>query len=884
MKTRILFASMVLPTLFAACTSEDLVENQNVSAGLEGRALLNPITVTVGNGTPESRFSWNETTGGWNQFTANDKFSAGLVDDAEGTVTDNVLTNYVYSSVDGKIYTTTSQMVEGTYMFYSYTGFETSAARGPVEFNLSAQTADLANPIKTVEDNQLFVTPLYKLEKENANDDLNMTFVSYWSTAAIKIQNNNEAPFKIVRMVLTSADKFAAKGQLSPTGMKTNYIYTYDEATDAYVLDAANAGKEGQKTYDDFLTADIDNVNQGTEGLSDLVLDCGSYEVKVGETVTAYMQVPAAKYTDMKLSVVVETTDSKGNSVLKNLKLDEEIVMNAKSAADKTENDQIAMYRGQTTALFGYENNAPKAYPIDKVALLAAGAAEGKFASSFDDVYTLVTETEGTFTVSKPLEIYNIGDVKVDDAMVDLLNRMNVVVKFANPIDIELESTANTTIKNIVFAGNVTLKKGSVTLNGNIQTETGATLTISEGTSLKVTSATLNGSVVNNGTLDLAVATMPTVKFGEKSSLTVSYAGAVTWVLVTGQDFPKTVTISDGATLKGDASNTITIPYTSTVTVAKGGTLGDTNAGYVVNKGTIVNNGTIVNITNNNDDDYSATPATGKHQVKATITNNNKITNVTLTSGLIVMGDRNASIGTVAASAGGEIDNTIDGFITTHNNAVVYAKYEGNQEGKLGTEQKCNKIIISNGTWTNPETSVATVEADKVTLVKKNATGALDAIDFSSVTSLSLTNSTVDGNLTVGADSSAEVTALKLDGSTFNGTLTVYSILTTLDLVGVTFNGVVAANDITTINVNDNDTNASNAAPVTTINAEVKTTSLTVLNIKVGAVLEVTADGTIGTAGTATVTNNGTVNNRGHIKADSTSPNGDWNGNDPENS
>lgn len=835
---------------------------------MEDRALLDPLTINVNDETPVTRFSWNEAIGGWNDFTANDKFSAGLVD-AAGAVGDDVYTNYVYSSADGVSYTTTSQMVEGVYMFYSYKGFETSASRGTVDFNLTAQTADLADPTKTVEENQLFVTPLYKLEAENANDNLNMKFVSYWSTAAIKIQNASEAPFKIVRMVLNGS--FDAKGSLSPKAMEANYMYTYDKDTQAFVLDAANAGKEGQKTYEDFLTADIAVSTPTTE----LVLDCGSYEVEAGKEVMAYMQVPAGKYTaNMIVDIVVETTDSKGASILKQLKA--EVVKNEKSKADKAENDQTAMYRGQTTALFGYnDDKTPKAYKIDKIALLSAPDAAGAYASSFDDVYKYVTEADKSEhdDVTNALEIYNIGDVKVDDEMVDLLSRMGVVVKFANPIDIELESTANTTVKNIVFAGDVTLKKGSVTLNGNIQTEADATLTISEGTSLKVTSATLNGSVVNNGALELGIATMPSVKFGKSSSLVVSYAGEVEWVLPADESFPKTVTISKGATLKGASGKVITIPYTSTVTVADGGTLGDVTAANVVNKGTIINNGTIENITN----EINAEVATNK--VKATITNNKKITKVTLNGGLIVMNNENASIGTVNGN-GGEIDNTKDAFITNAGNATVYVIYTGEKKGKLGQEQGCNKIIFENGTWTDPvfADDVKTFMADNVKIVKLDGDGNIDetGLTWSTIISLTLTNCTVDANLTTAAITDAK--NLVLDGTIFNGTLDLGSTTADLNLVDVTFNGKVTATSVKVININPV---SATVAATTKVNAMVSTTS-TAITVAAKATLDVTVNGTIGTTD-GTITNNGTVNNRGTIKA-SNEISGTWNGAAPKDS
>lgn len=919
MKTKILFASMVLPTLFAACTAEDLVQNQNAGTALEGRALLSPLTINVSDETPTTRFSWNEATGGWNDFTANDKFSAGLVD-AAGNVGDKVYTNYVYSSADGVSYTTTSQMVEGVYMFYSYKGFETSASRGTVDFNLTAQTADLADPTKTVEENQLFVTPLYKLEAENANDNLNMKFVSYWSTAAIKIQNASEAPFKIVRMVLNG--DFAAKGSLSPFTMNTKkYVYTYDKDTQAFVLDAANAGKEGQKTYEDFLTDGIADVPSNADVL---VLDCGSYEVEAGKEVMAYMQVPAGKYnTNMTVDIVVETTDSKGASILK--QLEAEVVKNEKSKADKTENDQTAMYRGQTTALFGYnDDKTPKAYKIDKIALLSAVEADGAYASSFDDVYNLVTEAEGDYTVADPLEIYNIGDVKVDDEMVDLLSRMGVVVKFANPIDIELESTANTTIKNIVFAGNVTLKKGSVTLGDNISvgvdatTAIPATLTINEGTSAKITATTAAdcnykvATIVNNGTLELATASLEIAEVTNENADGEAVGEIVVAKDVTFGNTTSQVNVIDAAaklTINEGAELTLNAAYT----VAYGQEI--INNGEIKGSGTLTNNGTI---TNNAKGTISAVINEGVAKVGTTPAKVAKIDNFgTITTAKlmhdseVVMKAATAIITTTTETSNdpaGKIDNSIGAFVTNTGGDIVYINYTTDQDGaKLGNVMGCNTIYASNCELkdvTMPTTGINTVEFNNVTL---SVTPASDSEKYGDLAiapaTVVLKGCTVNADLTLSTTLTADS---KFENTEFNGTsnfangasntlsfkyvkfnddVTLNGSTTTLNLTGVEVNADIdgSTKNLATVNINA-DADKKGVVITTTINGAVKLDSdggSNQINIAKDAVMSVTIDGAIG-GGTVTIDNDGKVYNQGEIAtgtADQPAEDANWVGN-----
>ena len=154
MKTNKILVALALPALFAACTAEEIV-NQADNNALETRALLSDLVVNM-ESPVASRASWSEKDLAWGAWEEDDAFSGALVDATPGTVGNSLLTNYVYKKNAAGEWTTTSQMVEGIYSFYSYKGITAKNDRKPVAFDLTAQVADLDNPTKVIDDNQLF--------------------------------------------------------------------------------------------------------------------------------------------------------------------------------------------------------------------------------------------------------------------------------------------------------------------------------------------------------------------------------------------------------------------------------------------------------------------------------------------------------------------------------------------------------------------------------------------------------------------------------------------------------------------------------------------------------------------------------------------------------
>lgn len=862
MKTRLLFATMVLPALFAACTNDEIVDSQSPS--LDGRALLDPnFTITV-NGEADTRFSWTEDGYKWNDFTANDKFSAGLLTDANSA---NVLTNYVFSTKDGSAYTTTSQMVEGVYLFYSYPGFETNAKSEPVAFDLTSQVStDLTKPADVVnaEKGQLFITPLYQLDAETANEKLGMTFISYWSTAVIPVTNATSESFKIARIVLkaTGENKFLVKGTIDPSAMNTaGLIYKYDKDKGTYVL-----GKKGDKAaeYDDLRVADIAKAGEGNRTVVDqLVVNCGSYELAAGKSVTAYIQVPAGSYEDgMMVEVVAEVSkvgeDGKTVTSLKSLETKAEL--NYKSNDKLAANDVIRFRRSKATSVFGVAaDNTPKAYKVEQVDLDFAEAAEGLYANTYDEVYKYVAEATAGSTVT----IYNQGSLKVDDSMMALLGKAGKKVKFLNPIEISSDR-AKADLMNVEFDGGAAIKKGAITFGAGVKLAAEKVLTIEKGATARIgtdaSSVAFAGKINNKGTLQLAGSTAVEVANDKEAIVEVVENQTIGTDGITTFNTPAILKVAKGKTLTIAASKAQIIGVGQKV--ENNGVI-TTAAADFTNKGVIDNYGTISNVTNENGD-----LTNGKMNI-AVINNYGTISSVlnkydeSKGAALIVMGSDAEISATATGSTGGEIDNTKNGFIKANDNGcVVYAEFSGNKTGNFASNiSGCTKVILKNGTWSEPELNakVVTLKLDGVTLASKDNA----EITLGNVTDLTMKNSGSESPLTF-----AKATKVDLSGSTFGGAvkLTAEDGFTAIDLAGVTFNGALTfGSKLATINIEPANVGGKDVEATTSFGGTVTATGLTALNIAKKATLKTTESGSIGSTSSTVVKNNGHVENRGTI-------------------
>ena len=911
MKTKFLFASMVLATTFAACTNEEIVENV-AGNDLQERVEFNAPAITVGSGV-DSRFAWDETAGAWEKFTANDKFGGGLMDASKfTTVGEAPLTNYIFSSTDGVSFTTTSKMKEGTYFFYSYPGFEKESEREAIPFDLTAsqKEIDLTNPAANVNAHQLFVSSLYKVEAENADLALPIQFYSYWSTAALKIKNATSEDFKIVRIVLAGAanDQFMVKGTLKPSALGTvakknednrNLVYYCENGK--YVLPYVGGdATKGRVNADDIRLADIATADaDGKQGA--IMVDVKNGTVAAGETAVAYIQMPADEYAEGSITakIHVEVYDEvEEENVVK--ELEAEFVTNYTDP--ETEVESIRIRRAAGYNAFGKEP-----FAIDELSLNVATEGIGAYAASYEDLYQLVVKEDQT-------KIYNIGSLKLDDQAITLFNRLAeknaaVTYKFQNPIVITSDKKS-VSLNNVEFLSGATLEKGKLTL-GNAAVVTGKTLVVNDNAELTI-AKTQAGTIENHNKVIVNAAATGVITVGNNeegvahtTEIVIAYKTAA--VNIAGMAAPNQWTINKDVTvtLPTDYSN----PWGTTI--VNNGTLNNTSK--FINKGAITNNATGVIKAVRNIGSYDSSRTTNKLQ-SATIDNYGVIESLMpFEYSLVTMKTENAVIENVyasdlAADKGGEIDNSLSGYVTLNSDTktVVYKKYTTDVTGNLPMVQAQNAAKIEGCTWdlTGAATTAFTkgIEFNNAVVKYVDANGERQTFDFG--TSIVKAKNTVFNCVpTIQTTAETAEETFDLSGSTFKGKLNL-NAAKYATLNGVTFeagadmNALMALNLYGTVNVKGNlSATAATAVEIGKKNADATYTST---NVKFEGNVTATSASTVSVLKSAkmslavgmkfnakaatTYTVNGVVDNRGKIQGASATVSGTnakWNGAQP---
>lgn len=604
MKTKHILTAMVLPAMLAACTADEIVENNNV-ANVQGRALLNPMAITV-NGGADSRAIWSEE--GYGKFvwdSEKDKFSAFLLDvDATDTDKDGVkeftgpvnsdqlMTNYIYSSEDGEKYTTTSQMVEGAYWFYA-PGREKNT-RDLIPFKMEvAQDYDYYTQSTDV---QAFFTPIYNLTSVDSPSSLDLSLTPYFGRAVVTITNTTEEDFTLNQVVLESTNNpFVYEGNISVQALKTaglvkTYVADCDEwhyvgaSITSTMTDAQKAEKYAAK--DEAMevtktTANLVAVDDSKKETKMIVLNLEGEEgyLAVGQTKEFNLVVPRTEAaTNCKITLIA-------NKGVKTIESD--IQTNYKNGIQFKHNGIMPMF-GKTTDGF-------KAYDVKKFDNLGTNVY---YVTSYGQMMNLINTVNGDFTV------YNIGDWGIDAAMAKLIaEESDVHVYFKNHIYVTAEAQSRTaedntiTLKKVTFLKGFTVKEetevelaaasknvlsttASVHAEG-INVEEGATLKITtgtiyggmkiaEGATVNLAGGTINGIIVNEGILNVTAAIVET-KIENYGTLTLTdnapvvdvKEGAVTYA--TAKTTGWTTLTNANLTLPADSKVNATITINSNV-------------------------------------------------------------------------------------------------------------------------------------------------------------------------------------------------------------------------------------------------------------------------------------------------------------------------------
>lgn len=767
MRTKHVLMAMALPALFAACTSDEFME-QPAQGNLDGRAVLGNLQVNVADDAT-TRFAWENLK--WS-FEDGDQFGAAVTDPTTlGTVVNtHMLGNYIFSK-NGGSYTTTSQMVAGTYMFYSYNqpeSFVTKNNRDLIKFDLTTQTADLNDPEKVVSENQLFISPLYFIEAENTTAEntieLPLRFIPYWSTAAFRIKNSTGADFSISQIVLNGT--FNAKGEIDPTEIeKAKLYYSVPEGGDAYELTALNP--DGTKTdaqVEELYEAAYMNASFAKtatlETANSLVLNCNDYVLGNGEEVVAYMQVPAGKQTNMTASIIVRV-----DGVSKEIEVTESKTEGNPTGTftiASTGINTVSFNRNATRAVFGVNSDKTlKVLDVKKENLQDAG---GFYVDSNAELINVLDSERGD------IKIYNTGDVKVNDQVIELLNSYYAgEVTFANPIDIAVEDEEGLTLESeVVFNGAVTVESGIVGLGADVSVSgTNVPVTVKEGSKLVLAGANVANAkvIVEGGELQLATANIKVNEIDVNSG---------TLNITANQTIGSTGIASLGMTADDKKTTTLNIAGTNlpngkvTLTVSDSWNMRATKA--IINQYAKINAtaalGIYSDVENNGEISGTSSVAVTLDE-DATITNYGTLKEIT-NNGLIKMMDYWTSNLTLNNSTAGTglIDNTIGKDLGTTTGNTVYSY----STGSISTIPAANvDVVVLNGTTVADGTEFAgSGKAQTILLLGNNTFGTMNG---EGVTIDDDTNLTLQIGLAASADQ-YQTLAEKAAGITFTTQLT----------------------------------------------------------------------------------------------------------------
>lgn len=717
MRTKHVLMAMALPALFAACTSDEFMQEQPAGS-LGNRPLLSAdFTVDVEEAA-STRFAWEDKNFKWS-FEDGDQFGAAVTDPVTfGTISsESMLGNYIFGKGEDGKWRTNSQMVEGTYIYYSYEGFQNKSTRELVAFDLGTQNADLDDPTAVVNAKQLFFSPLYQIESETSDEAMPLQFYPYWSTAAFYIQNKTGQDLKLTQIALEDANnEFVIKGHIDPVKLNSAALkYAYDKESGEYAIDAKAFEKaNGKKTYDEVMQLVDLAVANDKEGKASaaIALNCGGYVLADGESVTAYMVVPAhqAKALTAKIVVVDEDGLSKQVTVQETAgKNDPEIACTGISTR--------VFKRGSTYPVFGFNTDGKtmKALVVEKENL---DDLESFYVDNKADLLNVINNNLGA------ISIYNFGDLAIDDEIAKAITEYTGTgITFDNAISVKC--TGDATLEKTTFDKNVTVESGNVTFGEDVVAEGGMTLkggklTLTDGTYdnanvtveagelvLNKANQTVKGIVAKGGIVTIA-------KENKLSNIKLSFKEVMD---EEGEAIPAVLNIN----AKLAANEALATKASTTVNNASEITLTAelTNAG-IFNNGTatsdaakVLGNGSLVNNAKATVNNYGTIkPATVTNNAEATVNNfkyfgldgsGNATTSTN--NGKIVM-KNNTSRVYVSAGAG-EIDNTAKGIVDATSAsdmkiAVTISESMTNDE-KLKELGKFNLLYLNGGTWTIEE-------------------------------------------------------------------------------------------------------------------------------------------------------------------------------------
>ena len=603
MRTKHLLTAMVLPALLAACTNDDFESLSQTAPSVEGRAMVNNVTLNV---LPSvgTRLAWD----GEYSWEEGDEIGACLMDVTTGNYnTPNALwhqrfnlvnyiqTNYKFTRGETAEWTTEAKMCEGNYFFvYPYNA--NKGSRDAYSFELDAQVlegTDNASLMKAYTANNAFVGFGKVVAGDAESENVNVAMLPVFGGTGIVIENHSGLPFTVEKIVVKGT-KIAKKVTIDPTDCTntTQYSVNVNETSSTdfnvaqYTQDAAedyNIATGG--LYDpDFVAPDYDaeaaladaltvDDNSGNGGQVEVTFKGGN-TVQNDNSINVIVMLAAADVTTNDGEVNIDIYTDKG--IVQNVKLNEEdtnssdddiTVIGALTAVGKGGKVKVTL----DANAFKTPSELPVGSAADLINLIEWRAEAGtpitaNLAADLTltkEVYDALDASEITQVIINGNSTYGVTiDAAAPAATLDAFTYTDVTkvtVKGTQSMTVapaaEVEVAAGATLditKAVALTNNIT-NKGTLNVKANVTAKSGiqkinneGTMTVAAGIGIKSTTASTVEAQVVNGT---ATAAATLTNAGTIDVLTNVAKSSVTNTGVIG---------TTGSTLRGSNAGTIT--------------------------------------------------------------------------------------------------------------------------------------------------------------------------------------------------------------------------------------------------------------------------------------------------------------------------------------
>ena len=650
MRTKHLMTAIMLPALFAACTNDDFQTIEQGNQGLDGRKMVDNVTLTV-NAAPDTRLAWNGTY----SFEDGDEIGACLMDEITDEyesefngprnyylwhtwfdLTDYIHTNYKFTRENGE-WTTGAKMAEGNYFFvmpynanYGY--------RMAYTFDASFQTQDGTNDQALKDayaDNNHFVGYGKVVAGDADSESVAVDMVPVFGTTGFTIENTGTQTYTIERIVLKGTNIYNA-AVLNPKDCTSSLQYSADVSQSANK--DFNVAQYVADPLEDYINYNLNGwYNPYWEGydriaaMKDVVA-----EKKAGlETVEVALtkENTIAKNQSIRVIAVVfpqrdisELTDlsnagTKGGKIQLDIYTDKGIIKNIELNHKYTSNDKGGTTTNVLTDLalkeIGTGNHVKVTFDdtsLDK--------PENMNVDTDDDLANLIHWQAEQGTAANIVANLK-ANVNITKAMYDELknskiasvtisgnSQYNVTVK-ADVADGALDAFTFSKVKNVVVLGTQSIKKAPAS---PVTVNPGATLNIAGDLKAKDSNA-MTAGILNYGTLNVNadVEAEGTIKKHPVTNTDFAFTNWATMTVAEGKTLAATAKVDNGYPREyaGEITNagTITVLRNQEGTVTNTGVIGEEKSASEIirgtNKATIVNNSGKVFLSANTGDIYA---------------------------------------------------------------------------------------------------------------------------------------------------------------------------------------------------------------------------------------------------------------------------------------